>query len=185
MVFQVRTFFSINLFERLLLSYYRRLSGLTNILTATLFTSEILHKRINAHSLIINLASCQYWSIFYAIKSVIRIEYSIGLATKWLRILSLGVIDKIRNHLVANAIWTTEIPCSVFLLKDDALFNDGMLRLTPNTTRVTLRRLVSGCNYHKEWEKKKKKDRKSPSIRSESSIRLKNHVQYKSLSCKA
>ena len=26
----------------------------------------------------------------------------IGLATKWLRILSLGVIDKIRNHLVAN-----------------------------------------------------------------------------------
>ena len=30
--------------------------------------------------------------------------YSIGLATKWLRILSLGGIDKIRIHLVANPI---------------------------------------------------------------------------------
>ena len=29
---------------------------------------------------------------------------TIGLATKWLRILSLGGIDKIRNHLVANSI---------------------------------------------------------------------------------
>ena len=28
---------------------------------------------------------------------------SIGLATKWLRILSLGGIDKIRNYLVANS----------------------------------------------------------------------------------
>ena len=28
--------------------------------------------------------------------------YNIGLATKWLRILSLGDIDKIRNHLIAT-----------------------------------------------------------------------------------
>ena len=31
----------------------------------------------------------------------------IGLATKWLRILSLGGTDKIRNHLVANPIETS------------------------------------------------------------------------------
>ena len=30
--------------------------------------------------------------------------YYIGLATKWLRIVSLGGIDKIRNHLLANPI---------------------------------------------------------------------------------
>ena len=34
--------------------------------------------------------------------STIRYVGSIGLATKWLRILSLGGIDKIRNHLVTN-----------------------------------------------------------------------------------
>ena len=34
-------------------------------------------------------------------------NYSIGLATKCLRILSLGGIDKIRDHLVANPIFTT------------------------------------------------------------------------------
>ena len=33
-----------------------------------------------------------------------RTMYSIGLATKWLRILSLGGIDKIRIHFVANPI---------------------------------------------------------------------------------
>ena len=36
-------------------------------------------------------------------------NYSIGLATKWLRILSLGGIDKMRDHLVANPI---HIECS-------------------------------------------------------------------------
>ena len=37
-----------------------------------------------------------------------RLEYCTGLATKWLRILSLGGIDKIRNHLVANPIVVSE-----------------------------------------------------------------------------
>ena len=32
------------------------------------------------------------------------VYYYIGLATNWLRIFSLGGIDKIRNHLVANPI---------------------------------------------------------------------------------
>ena len=38
--------------------------------------------------------------------SICTVEFDIelGLATKWLRILSLGGIDKIRNHLVANPI---------------------------------------------------------------------------------
>ena len=33
-------------------------------------------------------------------------ESSVGLATKLLRILSLGGIDKVRNHLVANPIFS-------------------------------------------------------------------------------
>ena len=42
-----------------------------------------------------------------AIFIVSQIE-TIGLATKWLRVLSLADIDKIRNHLVANTIETKE-----------------------------------------------------------------------------
>ena len=40
-------------------------------------------------------------------KKVYSFSWSIGLATKWLRILSLGGIDKICNHLVANPIITS------------------------------------------------------------------------------
>ena len=45
---------------------------------------------------------------FHHIRGVYTLDrYSlttIGLATKWSRILSLGGIDKIRNHLVANPV---------------------------------------------------------------------------------
>ena len=41
--------------------------------------------------------------------SYISTFYNIELATKWLRILSLGGIDKIRNHLVANPITSVDI----------------------------------------------------------------------------
>ena len=42
--------------------------------------------------------------------SICTVEFDIelGLATKWLRILSLGGIDKIRKHLVANPICSFE-----------------------------------------------------------------------------
>ena len=46
----------------------------------------------------------------------LAIRLTIGLATKWLRILSLGGIDKSRNHLVANPIFDYMIlPESTFV----------------------------------------------------------------------
>ena len=36
----------------------------------------------------------------------LKLDDSIGLATKWLRILSISPNDKIRNHLVANSIFS-------------------------------------------------------------------------------
>ena len=38
-------------------------------------------------------------------ESTLRIQYLIGLATKWLRILSMPPNDKHSNHLVANLIF--------------------------------------------------------------------------------
>ena len=41
---------------------------------------------------------------------------SIGLVTKWLELLSLDDIDKIRNHLIANPIDESEIILVLLLL---------------------------------------------------------------------
>ena len=52
--------------------------------------------RMTAFSILFGRVTCINVTVLYD-----RVRY-IGLATKWLRILSLGGIDKIRNHLVAK-----------------------------------------------------------------------------------
>lgn len=66
---------------------------------------------------------------------------SIGMATKWLRILSLGGIDNIRNHLVANSYYEviketcpilyTEIKIETISLRESN-FPNSIISRTPN-----------------------------------------------------
>ena len=63
---------------------------------------------------------------------------SIGLATKWLRILSLGGIDKFRNHLVANPISTCFYLWTRYFTRLIFYATDGMLVRAKKASKIYL-----------------------------------------------
>lgn len=90
---------------------------------------------------------------------------------------------------ISNILWTcvTWDLCSAFLLKDDASFDDGMPRLTSNTTRMTVytvetQVVQSSQRMKREGGKKEKEKEKAARL---SDLRTlfpqKNHVQYMNL----
>lgn len=94
---------------------------------------------------------------------------------------------------ISNILWTcvTWDLCSAFLLKDDASFDDGMPRLTSNTTRMTVytvetQVVQSSQRMKREGGKKRERKRKGcSSIRFENIIPPKEpRTIYESLSRK-
>ena len=54
--------------------------------------------------------------VFRMLAIIVAVLYLIELATKRLQILSLGDIDKIRNHLVANQYYTVHLHAFKYLI---------------------------------------------------------------------
>ena len=70
---------------------------------------------------------------------------NIGLATKWLRILSLDGIDKIRNHLVANAIYYPLLSATAIYIFE--IFADLLSRNCSD-----IQKKIAECFSFKFWQ---------------------------------
>lgn len=79
---------------------------------------------------------------------------------------------------ISDILWTcvTWDLCSAFLLKDDASFDDGMPRLTSNTTRMTVYTVETQVVQSSQRTKRRGKKKKERKRKGCSSIRFENII---------